>query len=99
MGLVRLPLSPPPITVGSQLAGDALLLALTTGAAGAAPIAERCAAALRTRGWEGDEELASQLDAARGTPTAAPTRRSRSISTCSPTSSRAGWTPPAVAST
>jgi hypothetical protein len=59
--------------VGSQLAGDALLLALTSATAGAAPIAERCAAALRARGWDGDEELASQLDAARGEPTAART--------------------------
>lgn len=60
--------------VGSQLAGDALLLALSSGAAGAAPMAQRCAAALRARGWEGDEELASQLDAARRTTAAEPTR-------------------------
>jgi hypothetical protein len=57
--------------VGSQLAGDALLLALTRGAAGAPAIAEGCAAALRARGWEGDEELATQVDAARGATAAA----------------------------
>jgi hypothetical protein len=51
---------------GSQLAGDALLLALRHDAAGANEIAQRCAAQLRERGWEGDEELAVQLDAARG---------------------------------
>jgi hypothetical protein len=43
-----------------------LLVALTTGAAGASTMAERCVAALHTRGWEGDEELATQLDTARG---------------------------------
>ena len=52
--------------VGSQLAGDALLLALATEVSGAAPIAERCAAALRVRAWEGDAELALQLDIGRG---------------------------------
>jgi hypothetical protein len=52
--------------VGSQLVGGALLLALASEVVGAAPIAERCAAALRSRGWEGDGELALQLDAARG---------------------------------
>lgn len=57
--------------VGSQLAGDALLLALATDVAGAAPIAERCAAALRSRRWEGDEELALQLEAACGATAAA----------------------------
>jgi hypothetical protein len=51
---------------GSQLAGDALLLALRHDAPGANEIAQRYAAQLRERGWEGDEELAVQLDAARG---------------------------------
>lgn len=52
--------------VGSQLAGEALLLSLAIEVSGAASIAERCAAALRVRGWEGDPELALQLDIARG---------------------------------
>jgi hypothetical protein len=51
---------------GSQLAGDALLLALRYDAPGAKQIAQRCSAQLRDRGWAGDEELAVQLDAARG---------------------------------
>ena len=52
--------------VGSQLVGDALLLAVQSGVAGAAEIANRCSSALRARGWEGDDELAVQLDAATG---------------------------------
>jgi hypothetical protein len=51
--------------LGGQLAGDGLLLALATDTPGAGELAQRCAGALRNRGWEGDEELADQLDAAR----------------------------------
>jgi hypothetical protein len=46
-----------------QLAGDGLLRAVATGVPEAAELAAQCAAALRERAWEGDEELAEQLDA------------------------------------
>jgi hypothetical protein len=62
--------------VGGQLAGDGLLLALATDTPGAGELARRCAAALRDRGWEGDEELAAQLNAARR---ALPAAHSREI--------------------
>ncbi|MBO0863655.1 MAG: hypothetical protein J2P16_01095 [Mycobacterium sp.] len=47
-----------------QLAGDGLLDALARDVEGAAELASHCAAALRERGWSGDEELAEQLQAA-----------------------------------
>ncbi|OIN82175.1 UPF0158 family protein, partial [Mycobacterium malmoense] len=49
-----------------QLAGDGLLDAVAQGVGGAAELAAECAAALRERGWEGDEELADQLVASLG---------------------------------
>lgn len=49
-----------------QVGGSALLVALDEDAAGTRDLAERVAAGLRERGWEGDEELAVELDAARG---------------------------------
>jgi len=49
-----------------QLAGDGLVLAALAGVAGASELAAACAAALRERGWAGDEELAVELDAAVG---------------------------------
>lgn len=49
-----------------QLAGDGLLDAVARDVEGAAELASQCAAALRERGWTGDEELADQLQAAVG---------------------------------
>jgi len=49
-----------------QLVGDVLLLAVDRQAAGSDPLAAVCVQALRTRGWDGDEELADALDAATG---------------------------------
>lgn len=49
-----------------QVAGSALLVALGCDAACAGELAGRVAAALRERGWDGDEELAVELDAVRG---------------------------------
>jgi Uncharacterised protein family (UPF0158) len=46
-----------------QLAGDGLLGAVAQGVSEAATLAAQCAAALRQRAWEGDDELADQLDA------------------------------------
>ena len=47
---------------GLQAAGNALLVAMSGQAEGATAPAERCAAALRARGWDGDELLADELD-------------------------------------
>lgn len=44
-----------------QLAGEVLLVAIERGVAGAADAARRCIAALHTRGWSGDDELADAL--------------------------------------
>ena len=49
-----------------QLAGDGLLDALAKDVEGAVDLAAQCAAALRERCWDGDEELADQLQAALG---------------------------------
>lgn len=49
-----------------QLAGDGLLLAVTQGVERASDLASRCASKLRARAWEGDEDLAEQLDAVLG---------------------------------
>ncbi|MGW2369908.1 hypothetical protein ACWCZ5_30580 [Streptomyces sp. NPDC001667] len=46
-----------------QQSGDALTTATAQGTPGAAGTASGCAAALRRRGWDGDEVLARQLDA------------------------------------
>ncbi|MFZ0832367.1 MAG: UPF0158 family protein [Mycobacterium sp.] len=50
-----------------QLAGDGLLEAIDRKVDGAAELAAECSAALRKRGWEGDDELADQLDTSLGT--------------------------------
>jgi Uncharacterised protein family (UPF0158) len=50
-----------------QLIGDGLLVALRQQVEGACDLAAQCAAMLRTRGWEGDEELADSLQARLGT--------------------------------
>lgn len=47
-----------------QLAGDGLLRAVAQDVENADELAAQCAAALRERGWSGDEELAGQLQAA-----------------------------------
>lgn len=49
-----------------QLAGDGLLDAVSRNLDGAVELAAQCAAALRERWWEGDEELADQIEAAVG---------------------------------
>ena len=49
-----------------QLAGDGLLDAIAQDVAGAVEQAEQCAATLLERWWDGDEELADQLQAALG---------------------------------
>lgn len=46
-----------------QLAGDGLVDAVVQGVPRAVELAEQCAAALRERAWEGDPELADQLQA------------------------------------
>jgi uncharacterized protein UPF0158 len=49
-----------------QMVGDGLLAVVAAGVAGATEVAAQCAVALRNRNWEGDSELADQLDAACG---------------------------------
>lgn len=49
-----------------QLAGGGLLDAVTQDVEGAVELAAQCAAALRDRCWDGDEDLADQLQAALG---------------------------------
>jgi hypothetical protein len=49
-----------------QFAGDALLIALGQRLDDAIELAAHCGTALRARGWEGDTELAEELEAARG---------------------------------
>jgi hypothetical protein len=50
-----------------QLIGDGLLVALRQQAQGVGGLAARCAGLLRTRDWDGDEELADALQAGLGT--------------------------------
>lgn len=50
-----------------QLIGDGLLVALGEQVDGAGELAARCAAMLRARGWDGDEELAEELQSRLGT--------------------------------
>ena len=50
-----------------QLIGDGLVVALALQTQGAADLAVACARALTERGWDGDDELADQLGALRGT--------------------------------
>lgn len=49
-----------------QLMGDAVLVVARARVDAAGPAGHRCAAALRDRGWEGDHELADQIDAMLG---------------------------------
>ncbi len=49
-----------------QLIGDGLLAALADHVGASDDLARTCGAALRERGWEGDEELAESLDARLG---------------------------------
>ncbi|MFF3159812.1 UPF0158 family protein [Streptomyces sp. NPDC057910] len=55
-----------PLTEVLQWVGDALLGAAADRVPGAAEAAEQCVALLEERGWEGDEELASQFEGALG---------------------------------
>ncbi len=50
-----------------QLIGDGILAAVRAGTGGAIELAESCAAALRERSWQGDDELADVLEGALGT--------------------------------
>ena len=59
-----------------QLIGDGLQIALRQEIEEASGLASDCVAALRVRGWEGDEELADSLEARLGT---APTRLLRPL--------------------
>ena len=59
-----------------QLIGDALQVALRQEVREAPGLAGECIAALRVRGWEGDEELADPLEAGLGT---APSRLRRPL--------------------
>lgn len=54
-----------------QQVGDLVLLALDYDPSHADEFAEECSGALRMRGWDGDQELADAIDAARGMPSAA----------------------------
>lgn len=49
-----------------QLGGAGVLMAIAQGVDGASEVASRWAAALRTRGWIGDDDLADEIDAAVG---------------------------------
>ena len=49
-----------------QRAGDGLLVALVQGVEEAPELTRRCVMQLRARAWEGDDELACQLEAALG---------------------------------
>ncbi len=61
-----------------QLIGDGLLAALLQHVDGATGAAVNCAAALRERGWRGDDDLALHLEAALGT-TPIPTLRTLAV--------------------
>jgi hypothetical protein len=54
-----------------QLAGDGLIAAVMQGVDGAAELARGLVVGLRQRGWEGDDELADQLEAQLGSGPAA----------------------------
>ncbi|MET8328657.1 UPF0158 family protein [Streptomyces sp. NPDC005181] len=59
-------LSGQPLTEVLQLVGDSVADAVVGRVPGAAELAEQCIATLAARGWEGDEDLAEQLEAALG---------------------------------
>lgn len=61
--VARDPSRPPGVL---QLLGDGLAVALVQGVDGARPLVADCVAGLRERGWDGDVELADQLDALAG---------------------------------
>lgn len=64
---VEVELLPGRLTEGVlQLAGDGLLDAVARNMDGAVALAAQCATALRERWWEGDEELADQIESALG---------------------------------
>src|SRR2546423_9924053 len=72
-----------------QLAGDGLIAAVMQRVDGAAELARGVVVGLRQRGWEGDDELADQLEAQLGSGPAAMLRACPSISRSWPASSRA----------
>jgi len=63
VGLARDPTRPADVL---QLLGDGLAVALGARLDSVRPVVVECVAALRARGWEGDIELADQLDTLRG---------------------------------
>lgn len=64
--LMELLMSGPWPKEGLQLVGDAVLVAVASGASEASVLARRCVVALGQRDWEGDVELAAALSAAGG---------------------------------
>jgi len=58
----------------AQQVGDALLSAVEHNADGARQLAQRCVVVLRARCWDGDDELAAQLEAALDPSLATPDR-------------------------
>jgi hypothetical protein len=67
VGLAQLLTGKPLPDVALQLIGDGLLAAMRQEVPEASGLAGKCIAALRVRGWEGDEELANSLEAGLGT--------------------------------
>lgn len=67
VGLVQLLIGKPPPDDALQLIGDGILVALRQEVQDAPGLAGECAAALRVRGWRGDDELADSLEARLGT--------------------------------
>ena len=58
-----------PVPAVLQYVGDAVTSAVENKVAGADDVAAKCANALRARGWDGDDELAAQLEGVLGGPT------------------------------
>ena len=67
VGLVQLLIDRPLPDDALQLIGDGLLVALRQEVREAPGLAGDCVAALRVRGWQGDDELADSLEARLGT--------------------------------
>ena len=67
VGLVQLLIGRPLPDDALQLIGDGLLVALRQEVQEAPELAGECVAALRVRGWQGDDELADSLEARLGT--------------------------------
>lgn len=67
VALVHLLIGKPLSNDALQLIGDGLLVSLQQEVQQAAGLAHECVAALRVRGWQGDDELADLLEARLGT--------------------------------